>query len=113
MNSQQNFFYGKNHEGVASLSTVRLTHWGSLSKRSWWSIKFHKFILHYGQVKLYATYNQTDLKQKAMAHYSRFSPFQFVAYWFELWQGYEEKRLNGTRNEPSKKRQKRVNVVHR
>mmetsp|Transcript_22708 Transcript_22708/g.31761 ORF Transcript_22708/g.31761 Transcript_22708/m.31761 type:complete len:302 (+) Transcript_22708:120-1025(+) len=33
-----------------------------------------------------------DLAKLAARHYSRYAPYQFLAYWFELWQGYEARR---------------------
>ena len=34
---------------------------------------------------------QQALFNKAEQHYSKYSPYQFIAYWFDLWQNYERK----------------------
>jgi len=33
-----------------------------------------------------------EVAKKAERHYARYEPFQFLAYWFELWVGYEKRR---------------------
>ncbi|CEM37777.1 unnamed protein product [Vitrella brassicaformis CCMP3155] len=32
-----------------------------------------------------------DITKKAKQHYAKYAPYQFVAYWFELWKGYQQK----------------------
>ncbi|GAB5360896.1 hypothetical protein AAMO2058_000667100 [Amorphochlora amoebiformis] len=34
----------------------------------------------------------TDIEKLARKHYSTFAPYQFLAYWFELWTAYEKRR---------------------
>lgn len=33
----------------------------------------------------------TKLHQRIEKHYGRYAPYAFLAYWFELWQGYEQR----------------------
>ena len=49
---------------------------------------YRHFCLTYGVKR---PKNPLKLHRRIQRHYDRFAPYQFLAYWFELWRGYERR----------------------